>query len=155
MKNHYPIALIWIVLLSGCSSTRPRLGVNAEKLAPCSGKPNCVHSQTATSNNQYIEPIVFNGGMAKAHQGLLQVINTEKGATTVSVERNYLHVEYRSSFFRFVDDTEFYLIEEQGGITRIHVRSASRVGYSDFGVNRARIERIRTKLAQLMLPGIT
>jgi uncharacterized protein (DUF1499 family) len=53
---------------------------------------------------------------------------------------NYLHVEMRSLMFRFVDDVEFSLAASAG---LIHVRSASRVGYSDFGVNRKRVERIR------------
>jgi uncharacterized protein (DUF1499 family) len=58
----------------------------------------------------------------------------------VIVEDNYLHVEFQTAFFRFVDDVEFLIDTEE---QVIHFRSASRVGYSDMGVNRRRMERIR------------
>jgi len=67
-------------------------------------------------------------------------------AKIVSVEDNYLHVEFRSAIFRFVDDVEFLVVipeEQRPTEQRIHFRSASRVGYSDFGVNRRRMEQIR------------
>lgn len=66
-------------------------------------------------------------------------------AKIVILENNYLHVEFRSAFFRFVDDVEFLIDPEE---QLIHFRSASRVGYSDFGVNRDRMERIRKALGE-------
>jgi len=57
----------------------------------------------------------------------------------------YLHVEFRSTLFRFVDDVEFVIDEPQG---LIHIRSASRVGYSDLGANRKRMEKIRLAFQQ-------
>ncbi len=65
---------------------------------------------------------------------------TEQRVSIISEQADYLHAEARSLLFRFVDDIEFSLQAEKG---LIQVRSAARTGYSDFGVNRRRIERIR------------
>lgn len=62
------------------------------------------------------------------------------------VEDNYIRAEFVSKIFRFVDDVEFYFPDKKSKELLIHVRSASRVGYSDLGVNRKRIEQIRRKL---------
>ena len=75
-----------------------------------------------------------------AWQRLKSAVLAEKRITLVAEQGTYLHAEIRSLLFRFVDDVEFSLDSNAG---LIHVRSASRVGYSDFGVNRKRVERIR------------
>lgn len=69
-----------------------------------------------------------------------------KRARIVAAEERYIHAAFTSALFRFVDDVEFFLDE---GTRTIHVRSASRVGYSDFGVNRRRVEEIRTRFDAL------
>lgn len=73
-------------------------------------------------------------------QRLKKALLTEKRVTIISEQPDYLHAEVRSLVFRFVDDIEFKLSPDQG---LIQIRSSARVGYSDFGVNRRRIERIR------------
>ena len=70
------------------------------------------------------------------------IIHFNKGTRVVSIEKNYIHAEFVSSLFRFVDDVEFYLND---AAKVIHVKSASRTGYFDFGVNRRRVELIRKK----------
>ena len=74
---------------------------------------------------------------------LQQVVTTAPGARVVRASPEYLYAEFRSRVMRFVDDVEFALDAARGVI---HVRSASRVGVRDFGVNRARVEALRTAL---------
>mgnify|MGYP003935903513 CR=1 FL=1 len=123
----------------------PNLGINDSKLAPCPKTPNCVSSQ-ALDEAHYIEPINFAGTQQEAHERLLQIIESEKRTKILTDQQNYIRVEFTSALFRFVDDVEFYFPNEESDETIIHVRSASRVGSSDLGVNRKRIERIRSKI---------
>jgi len=110
-------------------------------LAPCPDSPNCVSSQAPESDHEhYIAPFRFSGDPAAAWRRLKTAVLEEKRVTVMAEQSDYLRAEMRSLLFRFVDDVEFSLAANQG---LIHVRSASRVGYSDFGVNRKRVERIR------------
>lgn len=70
----------------------------------------------------------------------IDVIQGMKRCRIIKMEDHYIHAEFTSAFFRFVDDVEFYF---DGGAKIIHMRSASRIGYSDFGVNRQRMEEVR------------
>ena len=108
-------------------------------LSPCPTSPNCVSSQANDSKHR-VAPLVFAGQADTALDRLKRVLSNEPRTTIVREEEGYLHSEARSFLFRFVDDVEFMLdIDNQV----IHVRSASRAGYSDLGVNRRRVERIR------------
>jgi len=82
---------------------------------------------------------------APSHDRLLQIIESEKRTKILTDKEDYIRVEFTSALFRFVADDEFYLLNEKSDETIIHVRSASRVGSSDLGANRKRIERIRSK----------
>ncbi|MDD1682260.1 MAG: DUF1499 domain-containing protein [Methanoregula sp.] len=115
------------------------------KLAPCPASPNCVSSQS-TDKDHGIEPFPFSGTPAEAMADLKRVLSGMPRARVVTVTENYLHAEFTSTLFRFVDDVEFWLDER----TRtIHLRSASRVGRSDLGVNRKRIEHLRLAMNAL------
>jgi len=107
-------------------------------LAPCPASPNCVSSQ-ASDAGHFIEPLRFSGEATLAWNRLKYALGTESRLSIVEDTGSYLHGEARSLIFRFVDDIEFVLDPEAGVI---QVRSASRTGYSDFGVNRRRVERI-------------
>jgi len=144
MNEKITAVLAGLILLMGCSGTRPDLGLNNGGLNPCPESPNCVNSQAADEQH-FIEPIHFTGTRQEVHARLLQVLDSEKRTNILTAEKNYIRVEFTSAVFRFVDDVEFYFPEDQGGETIIHVRSASRIGHSDLGVNRKRIERIRNK----------
>jgi uncharacterized protein (DUF1499 family) len=122
----------------------PNLGVNNNKLAPCPKTPNCVSSQ-AHDEEHYIDPVKYAGTQQQAHDRLLRIIESEKRTKILTNQKNYIRVEFTSALFRFVDDVEFYFPNEKPDEKIIHVRSASRVGSSDLGVNRKRIERIRSK----------
>ena len=116
------------------------LGVTDGSLAPCPDKPNCVSSQ-ASDEAHRIEPIPYNGDAASAINALKQIIEREPRATVVTSNDDYIHAEFASRLFRFVDDVEFYVDSPDN---LIHMRSASRVGHSDLGVNRKRMEELRS-----------
>ena len=113
-----------------------------EKLSPCPDSPNCVSSQ-ADDEQHFIAPFIYTGTLSEAQKNLISILQSIPRARIISIERNSIQVEFTSALFRFIDDAEFYFPENEN---LIHVRSASRVGYYDFGVNRTRLERIRKLL---------
>jgi apolipoprotein D and lipocalin family protein len=115
-----------------------------DKLRPCPDTPNCV-SSLAGDQKHFIEPISYEGERTVAQQEMLAVLKSFKRVRMVRIEEDYIHAEFVSSFFKFVDDVEFYFDPAQ---KLIQVRSASRTGYSDLGVNRRRIEAIRERFGQ-------
>ena len=121
------------------------LGVRNGKLTPCPNTPNCVTSQSSDTEHS-IEPLTYNSTTAEAMADLKSAIQAMKKTKIITENKNYLYAEFTSAIMGFVDDVEFYLDE---GAKLIHVRSASRLGQSDLGVNRKRIETIRTKLKEL------
>jgi uncharacterized protein (DUF1499 family) len=119
-------------------------GVTHGKLAPCPDSPNCVSSQSSDSSH-FVEPLSYPDSRAKAKTRLLEIIESMPRTQIISSTPLYIHAEVTSLLFRFVDDVEF-LFEEESNL--IHVRSASRIGYSDLGVNRKRIEGIRQRFQE-------
>jgi uncharacterized protein (DUF1499 family) len=111
----------------------------AGRLRPCPSSPNCVSSQ-ADDDAHRVEPLAFTGDPAAAMERLRRSVESLPGARIVSARDGYLHAEFTSRIFRFVDDVEL-LLDPEAGV--VHVRSASRVGYSDLGANRRRVEAIR------------
>jgi uncharacterized protein (DUF1499 family) len=92
-----------------------------------------------------VDPILFSGDSASAWSRLRKVIAAMKGARITEEKVGALHAEFRSALFGFVDDVEFRMDEDAG---RIDVRSASRTGYFDFGVNRRRVGEILEQFAR-------
>ena len=144
MKKQIIVGLVSLLLLTGCAGTMPDLGINNGELTPCPKTPNCVNSQ-AVGEKHYIQPIRYAGTRQELRARLLQILESEKRTNILTAQENYIRAEFTSALFRFVDDVEFYFPEEQAGETVIHIRSASRIGYSDLGANRKRIEWIRSK----------
>jgi uncharacterized protein (DUF1499 family) len=141
-----PVALILGIYAMSFLAGRPTsLGVNDGKLAPCPASPNCVSTQAEDAGHK-IEPIRFTGSAADALAKLKGAIATLPRTAIVTETADYLHVECTSLIFRFVDDVEFWIDEPN---RTIHFRSASRVGHSDFGVNRKRMEAIRAEFAKM------
>jgi uncharacterized protein (DUF1499 family) len=130
-------------ILSLMSTTLPA-GETTHTLAPCPASPNCVSSQ-ATDAQHFTEPLRYTGEATLAWNRLKSALGTESRLSVVEDTGSYLHAEARSLIFRFVDDVEFILDPEAGVI---QVRSASRTGYSDFGVNRRRVKRIRKTFSE-------
>jgi uncharacterized protein (DUF1499 family) len=115
------------------------LGVAGGKLQPCPGAPNCVCS-TDRAAPHYVEPLTFIGDPDEAMSRLKAVLADQTRTRLVAEEADYLHAECTSRLFRFVDDLEFYMDRLE---KKIHVRSAARSGWYDFGINRRRVEVIR------------
>jgi uncharacterized protein (DUF1499 family) len=144
-------AAVWaaITLIAGAmglfSGTRPRdLGVNNGLLKACPNKPNCVNSQSAGDPRHQIAPLQFTGDAEKAWQALHTALSGMERVAIIKEEPHYLYAEFTTRLMGYVDDTEFYL---DAGKQLIQVRSASRLGYRDFNVNRERIEEIRQRFA--------
>jgi len=136
------IMLSGSVVLAGCHGARPAsLGVRDGRLAPCPSSPNCV-SSLADDDTHRIAPLPLSGAAASAIGRIEGIVRSLPRSSVILATENYLHAEFRSAVFRFVDDVEF-LVDESAGV--IQIRSASRVGTSDLGVNRKRIEAIRAR----------
>ncbi len=121
------------------------LGVKDARLAPCRSSPNCVASQADPADaTHYISPIAFKGDARAAWRALREAVAATARTTLIADQGNYLRAEFASRLMGFVDDVEF-LLDPDARV--IDVRSASRLGRRDFGVNRARIEALRAALA--------
>jgi uncharacterized protein (DUF1499 family) len=121
------------------TGTKPgNLGVKDGKLAACPGTPNCVNSQSDDAQSK-IDALP---GVSIAE--LKKVVTAMTGATVIEENENYLYAEFKSKLMGYVDDVEFYL---DSNANCVQVRSASRLGKSDLGVNRKRVEEIRSKLS--------
>jgi len=136
MNGAFPFLLCGVLLLSQCSADKQAPGKN---LPPCPASPNCVSSREPSGVHQ-VTPFTYQGTRAEALARLIAVLHSMPRAKMVTTEENYLHFEFMSALFRFVDDVEFLFDD---GNKVIQVRSASRVGFYDFGVNRRRVEEIR------------
>ncbi len=117
------------------------LGVNNGKLASCPNSPNCVSSQD-TDPEHIISPLTFTSDPQAALTNLKEIIQSLPRTKIITETEDYIYAEFKSALMGFVDDVEFYLDRQRNVI---HVRSASRLGQSDLGVNRQRIETIRAK----------
>jgi uncharacterized protein (DUF1499 family) len=114
------------------------LGVRNGRLAPCRRTPNCVSSQADPQDREhYVAPIAFRGTLDE----LRRAVQSMERATVVRAEGGYLYAEFRTRLMRYVDDVELYYDATAG---LVHVRSASRLGRRDFGVNRRRVEALRS-----------
>lgn len=136
-----------IVGLTACGGRMPDdLGPRGAGLAGCPDSPNCVSSAATESDAQHaITAFAIRGDAREAWAALVESVEAMPRTEIVRNERGYLHAVQTSRLMRYRDDFEFLLDASAG---RIRVRSASRVGYGDMGVNRERIERIRAALAE-------
>ena len=120
------------------------LGVKDGRFTPCKSSPNCVSSQADPADAEhYIAPIAFKGDALAAIAAARKTVEGMQDAKVIRQEGGYLYAEFRTKIMRFVDDVEF-VFDEKAGL--IHVRSASRLGRRDFGVNRARVEALRARI---------
>jgi uncharacterized protein (DUF1499 family) len=152
-SDSYKLLLIGLIstsiFLSACSGTRPtNIGATNGKLLPCPESPNCVNSR---SNNtvhaikaiHFKRPITQTEAIMAVKEALLALPRIE----IITETETYLYAEATSKVMRFVDDVEFLFPNEEL-IQEVHARSASRSGYSDFDVNRLRIESVRAALIE-------
>ena len=121
------------------------LGITDNHLTSCPTSPNCVVSQNGDEKHA-IEAIPYHVDRDKAKETLLKVLTVVPRTEVVEETDNYIHALSKSRIFKFTDDVEFYFPTDENVI---HVRSASRVGESDLGVNKRRIEQIRLAMQDL------
>lgn len=150
-SDRYKLLLVGListsVLLSACSGTRPtNIGVTNGKLLPCPESPNCVNSQSNNTMHtikaiHFKRPITQTEAITAVKEALITLPKIE----IITETETYLYAEATSKVMRFVDDIEFLFPNEEY-IQEVHMRSASRLGYSDFDVNRKRIESVRAIL---------
>ena len=135
------LAMTLLVLLGFTGSRPQNLGVKDGVLAACPNSPNCVSTQAKDARHT-IAPLTYATSKEQAIQRLTDIINSLPRTRIVTSTADYLHAEFTSALFRFVDDVEFFFDD---AAKTIHFRSASRLGYSDLGVNRKRMEDIRQR----------
>ena len=113
-------------------------------LEKCPSTPNCVSSQEVAGGHR-IEPLVISGDTQVAWQTLQNILAEDSSITVITSTGSHVRAEAKTRFLRFTDDVDF-LLDKDAGI--IDMRSASRVGYSDLGKNRSRLEALREKLRE-------
>jgi len=139
----YPIlTALALLVLNGCAGDRPQnLGVHDGRLSACPASPNCVVSQAADEQHR-IAPLAFSGEPDAALARLKRLLGGRSDTRIIEEQAGYLRVEFHTTLF--VDDGEFLL---DPGQHAFQLRSASRLGHSDLGKNRSRIEEIRREFS--------
>ncbi len=125
-----------------CSANQPPRNGDT-RLAPCPGRRNCVSSDAAAGTSHYVTPFALYVPASQAWTSLTETLQNQPRTKIITRDDDYLHATVSSRLFRFIDDVEFHLRPEQACIA---VRSAARLGYYDFGVNRNRINHLRDQL---------
>lgn len=139
----YFLLVTLAAFINGCSGTKSnRSSVDIEVLAGCPDRPNCVSSQSPDARHA-IEPFRLKGDPITGWNAITGIIENLPRTTIVKITKHYLHAECKSRLFGFIDDLELKLDTETG---IIDIRSASRTGYHDFGVNRRRVSGLRQML---------
>ncbi len=137
------LSSVFTGLLAACTGERPtQLGVSGGRLRECPDTPNCVSSQAGDAPHR-IAPLVFRDEPDSAFARLRQILVSQADTEIIEELSGYLRVEFHTLLF--VDDGEFLLDATQ---RLIQVRSASRLGYSDLGKNRSRLEEIRQRFGE-------
>lgn len=119
----------------------PELGLLDGRLRACPASPNCVCSEGSSGEHQ-IAAFPYRGDRASTEAALRRALGSLERSHVLQGHGDYWHVQSVSALFRFIDDVEFRFDD---AAQLVQVRSASRVGYSDLGVNRKRIEHLRER----------
>jgi uncharacterized protein (DUF1499 family) len=114
------------------------VGVVNGKLHECPNKPNCINTEYANNISQYLPPLAISNLKLDRALLLSKEVIIEMGGEIIKEEKNYLAAKFTSKFFSFVDDFEIRCCDR---LNQLHIRSAARIGYSDFGVNKRRVEK--------------
>lgn len=146
MKNIPLGGLIMAVTLTSASGAGGKgLGVTEGTFAPCPDSPNCVSTQSDLTSHA-MKPLPYLQTREASREKILSILKGMKRTKIVTLTESYIHAECRTALLRFVDDVEFFL-DETAHV--VHFRSASRVGYHDFGPNRRRMKEISEKYLEI------
>lgn len=140
------LAFAAMVLMGVMSKSGSAPGLVEGKLSPCPQSPNCVCTEYAEDQAHFIEPVSYGNANIKIVRSMIRKAIDSSGGTMAHERDNYFAATYRSSLFGFVDDLEVRIDESQ---KLIHIRSASRVGHSDMGVNKMRAMELRALLQNI------
>lgn len=150
MKINSRILIVpFTILLTACAGQVPSdLGLlNGAELRPCPDKPNCVQTYDPADEGHFMLPLNVKSTEVETQQAISNAIMKTGGKIitekALAPSGAYIHAEYESDWLKFVDDVE--VVIKDGSI---HIRSASRLGYSDMGVNAGRMEKIKTTYAE-------
>jgi len=133
-------ALILLFALAHQAQDKQAQGLNNGRLSPCSTTPNCICSENIDDVDHYIAPLSYTEYSNTELRYLLVEIIQSMGGVLSKVDEIYLSATFTSSIFHFVDDLEIRIDETKH---LIHIRSASRVGHSDLGMNKKRVELLK------------
>ncbi len=134
------IVVIALAVLGFRSHSTGAYGLVEGRLKPCPGTPNCVSSEPGSDPGHFIEPLYYAAEDAAQVLPRLKAIVCDMGGCIQAETTDYVAATFTSAVFRFVDDLELRIDTEQ---KTIHLRSASRVGRSDLGVNRKRVAHLK------------
>lgn len=134
-----------LLVLGKTSKSGNAQGLLNGKLQPCPDKPNCVSSEQIDDAEHFISPLVISDNSASSAMTVLKKIILELKGEIQTVNETYIATTFSSALFGFVDDLELRVDSKQN---IIHIRSASRVGHSDLGANKKRVELIRKKFIE-------
>jgi uncharacterized protein (DUF1499 family) len=133
------LAFVAVLAIVKNCRTPEAVGLRQGRLSPLPFTPNAVSSQTE-DEKRFVAPLPFTGDLQETHRTLRRAIVDYPGKVTIVTDTStYIHCVFRSVIFGFRDDVEFHLDDTS---RLVHFRSASRVGYSDLGVNRGRYETL-------------
>lgn len=138
------------IALAGCASTASRtMNEKSNSLTPCSGAPNCVSSVNAKDSSRHVDPFAFDGTKEQAHAALLDVLRAQKDAQIEADDMPTVRATFRTTI-GFVDDVTFVFRDDAD---MIDVKSGSRLGLFDWGVNGRRVESLRLAFKRRMVEG--
>ncbi|MEM7309142.1 MAG: DUF1499 domain-containing protein [Planctomycetota bacterium] len=136
-----PLVALTVGVGASIASQAPvEVGLVGGQLRPCPSPARCVNSNA--DEGATVPPFPYLGDPDESFQALVALVADDPNAELITVERDYAHAVYRTPVLRFADDLELKLEREQDAI---HVRSSSRVGYSDLGMNHRRVEDLRAR----------
>ncbi len=144
-----PVLLSLCLSLAACGATsQAGPGTREARFAPCPNSPNCVSSLATDARHNVVPLDLGEYSVEQALARLEALLSGQPRITLVQREpQGYLRAEVRSRVFAFVDDLELQIDPAHAVI---HVRSASRTGRYDFGVNRKRVEALSEAFAKVL-----
>jgi uncharacterized protein (DUF1499 family) len=132
--------VVLVFLFLGSNMEKNLTGLQNGRLIPCASSPNCVCSEF--SDSHFVEPFPYLENIEQSRDKIISIISNDTKAEILSQNSYYIHVVFTTIFMKYKDDVEFRFDDENHVI---HVKSASRVGYSDLGKNKSRIDSLRKK----------
>lgn len=136
IKLQHPLYLLLLIYSINLSA-------ESHMLKPCPDKPNCINTEYPNDQKHFVEPLVFSDKSLEQVASKIKSVIVSMGGTFIKDDKFYIYATFTSGLFKFVDDFEVRIDEVS---QQIHIRSASRTGYYDFGVNGKRVKEFITKM---------